>query len=117
MAYLDGFVIPVPTANREVYRRHEEEFWPQFRAMGALSLVVGWGDDVPPGKQTDFFRSVAATPEETVVLALLTWPDKATRDAAYKKMMEDPAHEQMEMPFDGRRMIYGGFTPIFSAGV
>ncbi|MCB6176524.1 DUF1428 domain-containing protein [Rhodobacter sp. Har01] len=113
MAYIDGFVIPVPTASREIYRAHEEKWWPSFRDMGALTLVVGWGDEVPPGKQTDFLRAVAAQPDETVVFAWMTWPDKATRDAAYKTMMDTV--EGVEMPFDGRRMIFGGFTPILTA--
>ncbi len=116
MSYIDGFVIPVPTARREDYRAHEAKWWPTFRAMGAQSLVVGWGDEVPPGKQTDFLRAIAATPDETVVFAWMTWPDKATRDAAYKKMMEDPNMEGMEMPFDGKRLIYGGFGPILMEG-
>lgn len=115
MPYIDGFVIPVPTASREIYRAHEAEWWPTFRDMGATSLVVGWGDEVPPGKQTDFLRAVDAQPEETVVFAWMIWPDKATRDAAYAKMMAGPM--PMDMPFDGKRMIFGGFTPLLMEGV
>ena len=112
IGYIDGFLIPVATANREVYRAHEAKWWPTFRDMGALSLVVGWGDDVPPGKQTDFLRAVDLQAEETVVFCWLTWPDKPTRDAAYAKMMaQDPA-TLGEMPFDGKRMVYGGFAPL-----
>ncbi|WP_413872365.1 DUF1428 domain-containing protein [Albidovulum sp.] len=119
MPYIDGFVVPVPTAKREDYRAHEAKWWPEFRKMGAQSLVVGWGDDVPPGKQTDFFRAVDAKDDETVVLCWMTWPDKATRDKAYKKMMDDPAmssEAMSDMPFDGKRMIYGGFEPILMEG-
>lgn len=112
IGYIDGFLVPVATANREVYRAHEAKWWPSFRDMGALSLVVGWGDDVPPGKQTDFLRAVDLQAEETVVLCWLTWPDKATRDAAYAKMMEQDPATMGEMPFDGKRMVYGGFTPL-----
>ncbi len=118
MTYIDGFVIPVPTAGREAYRDHEAKWWPSFREMGALSLVVGWGDEVPAGKQTDFLRAVDAKPDETVVFCWMTWPDKATRDRAYKAM-EAQAQEGdgfAEMPFDGKRMIYGGFTPILMEG-
>jgi len=113
MQYIDGFVIPVLTVNRDVYRDHEAKWWPFFRDRGALSLVVGWGDDVPAGKQTDFLRAVEARPDETVVFCWLTWPDKATRDAAYASMMASAEMgPEMDMPFDGKRMIYGGFTPI-----
>lgn len=115
MPYIDGFVIPVPTARRDAYRAHEATWWPTFRDMGAVSLVVGWGDDVPRGKQTDFLRAVDARPDETVVFCWMTWPDKATRDAAYKKMMET-APDMTDMPFDGKRMIYGGFEPILMEG-
>jgi uncharacterized protein YbaA (DUF1428 family) len=117
MPYIDGFVIPVPTANRDAYRDHEAKWWPYFRDLGALSLVVGWGDDVPPGKQTDFLRAVDAKDDETVVFAWMTWPDKEVRSAAYTKMMENMGAEDMaDMPFDGKRMIYGGFTPILMEG-
>lgn len=116
MSYIDGFVIPVPTARREEYRAHEAKWWPQFRELGATSLAVGWGDDVPEGKQTDFQRAVAAQKDETVVFCWMTWPDKPTRDAAYSKMMADGAAAP-DMPFDGKRMIYGGFEPILMEGV
>ncbi len=113
MPYIDGFVIPVPTANRDAYRDHEAKWWPSFKALGALSLVVGWGDDVPPGKQTDFLKAVDLQPDETVVFCWMTWPDKATRDAGYAKMMaDDTMSSGMDMPFDGKRMIYGGFAPL-----
>ncbi len=115
MSYIDGFVIPVPTAKREEYRAHEAKWWPDFQKLGAISLAVGWGDDVPDGKTTDFKRAVAAKPDETVAFCWMVWPDKATRDAAYKKMMSDGA-EMPDMPFDGKRMIYGGFEPILMEG-
>ena len=119
IGYIDGFLIPVATQDRETYRAHEAKWWPSFRDMGALSIVVGWGDDVPPGKQTDFLRAVDLKEGETVVFCWLTWPDKPTRDAAYAKMMaqaaEDPA-SMGEMPFDGKRMVYGGFTPLLVDG-
>lgn len=117
MSYIDGFLIPVPTAKREEYRAHEAKWWPTFQKMGAQTLVVGWGDEVPPGKQTDFLRAVAAKEDETVVFCWMIWPDKATRNAAYKKMETDMAEmENMEMPFDGKRMVYGGFEPILTEG-
>ncbi|WP_151720735.1 DUF1428 domain-containing protein [Gemmobacter serpentinus] len=120
MAYIDGFVIPVATTNRDAYQAHEAKWWPHFRDLGAQSIVVGWGDDVPPGKQTDFLRAVDLKADETVVLCWMIWPDKSTRDAAYKQMealaSEDPTGF-MDMPFDGKRMIFGGFTPILMEGV
>lgn len=116
MAYLDGFVIPVRTEDREKYRAHEQEWWPSFRDAGALSFMVGWGDDVPKGQHTDFSRAVDLQEGETVVLALMTWPDKATRDAAYRAMearaADDPSMSAEAMPFDGKRMFFGGFIPI-----
>jgi uncharacterized protein YbaA (DUF1428 family) len=116
MPYIDGFVIPVPTANRDAYRAHEAKWWPDFEKLGAISMGVGWGDDVPDGTQTDFKRAVACRPDETVAFCWMTWPDKATRDAAYKKMMEPDGGGMLEMPFDGKRMIYGGFEPILMEG-
>lgn len=116
MPYIDGFLIPVRTTDRETYRDFEAHWWPSFRGKGALSLVVGWGDDVPAGKVTDFARAVDLKPDETVVFAWMTWPDKATRDAAYREMAGGSAEEMAAMPFDGQRMVYGGFTPILMEG-
>jgi uncharacterized protein YbaA (DUF1428 family) len=113
--YIDGFVIPVPTANREAYRAHEAKWWIAFQKLGALSMGIGWGDDVPAGQQTDFMRAVAATADETVVFCWMTWPDKATREAAYKHIMESTS-TMPDMPFDGKRMIYGGFEPLLMEG-
>ena len=117
MPYIDGFLIPVRTEDREAYRLHELNWWPKFKALGALTLVAGWGDDVPPGKQTDFLHAVDLQEGETVVFCWMTWPDKATRDAGYAKMMESSEMSgSMEMPFDGKRMVYGGFTPLIMEG-
>jgi uncharacterized protein YbaA (DUF1428 family) len=110
MPYLDGFLIPVPNARKSEYLAHEQEWWPWFRDRGASGLTVCWGDDVPAGKQTDFRRAVDLQPDETVVFAWMTWPDKATRDKCFASMDEidmDPS----KMPFDGKRMVFGGFTP------
>ena len=112
--YIDGFLIPVPTARREDYKAHESKWWPMFKDMGATSLVVGWGDDVPPGKQTDFLRAVALQPDETVVFAWMTWPDKETRNAAYQKMEAEMSGDMSDMPFDGKRMVYGGFAELLN---
>ena len=112
MPYIDGFLIPVPTANRDIYRDHEAKWWPEFQKLGAQTLVVGWGDDVPTGKHTDFQRAVDLQPEETVVFCWITWPDKEIRNKAYAQMMERSPVGQMDMPFDGKRLVYGGFTQI-----
>ena len=112
MAYIDGFVIAVPTANRQKFIDHASTGDPVFMEYGATRVLECWGDDVPVGKQTDFRKAVQAKDDETVVFSWVEWPDKATRDAGMKKMMEDPRMEQNPMPFDGARLIYGGFEPI-----
>lgn len=114
MAYIDGFVIAVPTANKQKFIDHARQFDPVFIEFGATRVVEGWGDDVPAGKVTDLQRSVLATADETVVFSWIEWPDKATRDAGMAKMMQDPRMDPAlnPMPFDGARMIYGGFSPV-----
>ncbi|KAB7646227.1 DUF1428 domain-containing protein [Polymorphobacter fuscus] len=118
MSYIDGFVIAVPTANRQAFIDHAARADPVFIEKGATRIFECWEDDVPDGKVTDFRRAVQATPEESVVFSWIEWPDKATRDAAMAWMMDesmsdprmDPAVNPM--PFDAKRMIFGGFTPV-----
>lgn len=114
MGYVDGFVVPVPAANKEAYRKHAAEAAPLFKEFGVTRMVEAWGDDVPDGKVTDFKGAVKAEPGEVVVFGWFEYPDRATRDAAHEKMMSDPRMEAMGkvMPFDGRRMIYGGFLSV-----
>lgn len=118
MTYVEGFLVAVPTANKEKYREHAESAVPLFKKLGATRLVECWGDDVKDGKVTDFRRAVKAKDDETVVFSWIEYPDKQTRDAANEKMSSDP--EAMagmaEMPFDGKRMVFSGFAPIFEAG-
>ena len=116
MSYVDGFVIPVLNENKEAYRRVAETFWGFLKSNGATSVVECWGDEVPDGKVTDFKRAVAAEPGENVVFSWVVWPSKEARDAAHAKMRDDPAMQGMEMPFDGKRMIFGGFTPLLQLG-
>jgi len=118
MAYLDGFIAAVPSANKEAYRKHAADSVPLFREFGAVRQVEAWGDDVSRGELTDMWRAVKATPEEIVVFSWIEYPDKATRDAAIARMMEDPRMEEMgaSMPFDSARIIYGGFAPIHDVG-
>lgn len=112
MGYVNGFLIPVPNARKADYKAHEEKWWPWFRDHGATGLTVCWGDDVQAGKQTDFQRAVALQADETVVFAWMVWPDKATQEKAFQAMMDDPGMDGMDMPFDGSRMVYGGFVPL-----
>ncbi|HEY8516607.1 MAG TPA: DUF1428 domain-containing protein [Candidatus Binatia bacterium] len=114
MAYVDGFVAAVPTANREKYREHAAKAALVFKEHGALKVVECWGDDVPEGKLTSFPMAVKCQPDETVVFSWIVWPSRAVRDAGMKKVMDDPrlAPDVNPMPYDGRRLIYGGFETI-----
>ncbi len=117
MSYVDGFVIPVPADRREEFRRHAAEAAPVFLEHGATRVVECWGDDVPEGTTTDFRMAVKAEPGETVVFSWIEYPSRAARDACMGKVMEDPRMKDMAaMPFDGKRMIFGGFLPIVDAG-
>ena len=114
MSYVDGFVLAVPKANKEQYRKMAAKGWVLFQEFGATHHVECWEDDVPDGKVTDFRRAVQAKPDEAVVFSWIVYPSKDVRDAANRKMMSDPRMAEFkDMPFDGKRMIYGGFTPIF----
>ena len=112
MTYVDGFVLAVPTANRDVYRQHAEAAAPLFKEHGALRLVEGWGDDVPEGTLTSFPMAVKLKPDETVVFSWIVWPSRSARDQGMKAFMADPRMAGMAMPFDGARMIFGGFEVI-----
>lgn len=118
MAYVEGFVAAVPAANKERYRKHAADAAPLFREFGATRMVECWGDDVPDGKINDFKGAVKAKDDEVVVFSWLEYPDRKTRDAATRKMMNDPRMEEMgaDMPFDGKRMIFGGFAPFVDEG-
>ena len=114
MTYVEGFVVAVPTANKEAYRKHAADAAPLFKEFGVSRMVEAWGDDVPDGKVNDLKGAVQAKADETVVFSWFEYPDKATRDAANEKMMSDPRMAAMggDMPFDGKRMIIGGFDSI-----
>jgi uncharacterized protein YbaA (DUF1428 family) len=114
MNYVDGFVTPVPIANKDAYCAHAQEMAQIFKANGALKLVECWGDDVPEGKLTSFPMAVKREPLEVVVFSWITWPSRAVRDAAWEKIMADPRMQPgaTPMPFDGKRFIYGGFQMI-----
>ena len=113
MSYIDGFVMAVPNDGREAFIAHANAFDPIFLEVGATRVLECWADDVPEGKLTDFRRAVQAKDGESVVFAWVEWPDKATRDAGVEKFMQDPRMPAPgDMPFDGKRMIFGGFTPV-----
>lgn len=113
MTYVDGFVLAVPTANRESYRTFAEEAAAIFKEFGALHFVECWGDDVPEGKLTSLPLAVKCQTDETVVFSWIVWPSRAARDEGNQKAMADPRMQDMaEMPFDGQRMIFGGFETI-----
>ena len=111
MPYIEGFVAAVPTANKEQYIEQARKAAAYFKSLGATRLVEGWGDDVPKGEVTDFYKAVQAREDETVVFSWVEYPDKATRDAANEKMASD-SNADMEMPFDSKRMFWGGFEPV-----
>ena len=115
MNYIDGFVAAVPTANRDAYRQHAEEAAAIFKENGALKLVECWGDDVPSGKLTSFPMAVQCKEDETVVFSWIVWPSKEARNQGMKQVMADARLQNMKMPFDGKRMIFGGFQMIVEA--
>ena len=118
MTYVEGFLTPVPTANKDAYIRHASAAAPMFKRLGATRFVETWGDDVPDGKINDLKKAVNLEGDETVLFSWLEYPDKATRDDASEKMMNDPAMAELgkDMPFDAKRMIFAGFESIVDTG-
>jgi uncharacterized protein YbaA (DUF1428 family) len=117
MNYVDGFVTPVPTENKDNYCKHARDMAQIFKDFGAIGVVECWGDDVPEGKLTSFSMAVKRESTETVVFSWITWPSRAVRDAGWEKVMADPRMkiEEGTLPFDGRRLIYGGFQMVVQA--
>ncbi|MEM8799771.1 MAG: DUF1428 domain-containing protein [Pseudomonadota bacterium] len=114
MSYIDGFVLAVPTEKKEEYRAFAESWAPKFKALGALKIVECWGDDIPDGETTSFPLAVKCEENETVVFSWSIWPSKDVRDKAWAALEADESmsEEMTSMPFDGKRMIYGGFNPL-----
>ncbi len=112
MSYVDGFVVAVPKDKIEAYKDLARMAGAVWREHGALTYVEAIGDDVPYGERTSFPRAVQATENEVVIFSWITYESKQSRDAILAKVMADPRlKDQMEnMPFDGKRMIYGGFN-------
>jgi uncharacterized protein YbaA (DUF1428 family) len=119
MTYVEGFVAAVPAANKDSFRKHATDAAALFKAFGTTRSVETWGDDVPDGKVTDFKRAVNATQDEVVVFSWQEYPSKEARDAAMERIMSDPRGQEMgaTMPFDGQRMIFGGFTKLLDESV
>lgn len=118
--YVQGFVIPVPEGNKDAYREVARKFWEIAKDYGCLSQIECWEADVKDGTTTDFRMAVKAESGEKIVFSWTTWPDRATADSAHEKLMADPrmetefgAPDGSDMPFDGKRMIIGGFDPLF----
>jgi uncharacterized protein YbaA (DUF1428 family) len=112
--YADGFLAPVPAGNKQDYLAMATKAAGMFKEYGATRVVETWGDDVPDGEVTDFKGAVKANEDEKIVFSWIEWPSKQVRDEAWPKIMADERMQpdQHNMPFDGKRMIYGGFAPI-----
>jgi uncharacterized protein YbaA (DUF1428 family) len=110
--YTDGFVVPVPSEKKQDYQALAQRMAGKFTEYGALQVLEAWGDDVPNGEVTDYWRAVQAQDGEEVVYSYIQWPDKATRDAGWARMMAEDPEQNTPMPFDGKRMFWGGFRPI-----
>lgn len=118
MNYIDGFVIPVPPGKKEAYPEMAAKAAPIFQEYGALQIVEAWEDDVPDGKVTDFRRAVQAHEGESIVFSWIVWPSREARDEGNKRVMADPRMQPTggDVPFDMKRMIFGGFKPIVQTG-
>lgn len=116
MGYVEGFLLAIPESNKSKYLKMAEEVAQIFKKHGALRVVECWGQDIPDGKLTDFKRSVKLESGENVVFSWVMWPDKKTRDEGSKKVHDDVVKmEQKEMPFDGKRMVWGGFEILYDS--
>jgi uncharacterized protein YbaA (DUF1428 family) len=118
MSYVDGFIVPVPTDKKDEYRTMAETMANKLQGLGAVQVVEGWGDDLQHGKVTDFFMAAKAEEGENIVFSFIVWPSKEVRDRGWEKLMADPEMQpgSQPMPFDGKRMFWGGFLPIVELG-
>ena len=114
MEYIEGLVAAVPTKNKEKFIAHARDAAAIFKEHGAVQLVECWGDDVPTGEITSFPLAVKCKTDETVVFSWIVWPSREGRDAGMEGVMNDPrmSEEENPMPFDGTRLIYGGFQVV-----
>ena len=114
MEYIEGLVAAVPTSNKEQFIQHARDTGAIFKEHGAVRLVECWGDDVPDGQVTSFPMAVKCKPDETVVFSWIVWPSREARDKGMEGVMNDPrmTEDENPMPFDGKRLIFGGFQVI-----
>jgi uncharacterized protein YbaA (DUF1428 family) len=110
--YVDGCLIAVPKGNKDAYREMADKHAAVLKECGATRTVDAWGDDVPDGKVTDYKGAVKAKPDEIVVFSWVEWPSKEARDQGWEAAMKDPRMKDLKMPFDGQRVIFGGFAPL-----
>ncbi|MGS2719609.1 DUF1428 domain-containing protein [Paraglaciecola aestuariivivens] len=117
MDYIDGFVAAVPNKNKQAYLEHAKLAAECFKEYGAKKLVECWGDDVPEGSVTSFPKAVLCEADETIVFSWVVWPSKEVRNAGMEKLMQDERMhpDNNPMPFDGKRLIYGGFQMILES--
>ena len=119
--YVQGFIVPVPADKKDAYREVADKFWPIARDFGCIGHVEAWEADVKDGQWTDFRKAVDLKEGEKVVFSWMTWPDKQTADEAHEKMMSDERMKEWgdgsDMPFDGKRMVFGGFEVIVDNAV
>ncbi|KCZ64942.1 MAG: DUF1428 domain-containing protein [Hyphomonas sp.] len=115
MTFVDGFLAAVPVANKAAYLEQAKMMSGMMKELGALSVMECWGVDVPEGKKTSMHLAVAREEGEGIVLSFVTWPSKEVRDAAWAKMEADERMQGMSMPFDGSRLIHGGFEAMLEA--
>jgi len=118
MAYIDGLVFAVPTARKAEFIEYGRRGAEVFKRHGALDVVDCWGDDVPDGEMTSMLKAVKCGPDETVVFAWVLWPSKEVREAQFEAALVDPemGAGADQMPFDGKRMIFGGFEMVVGNG-
>lgn len=114
MTYVDGFVLPLPKGKEDDYQRQAEKFARKAKEQGAIGTIEALGDNLEHGHTTDFFMAVKASDDENVVFSFILWPSKEVRDSGWEKMMADPDMQPgaNPMPFDGKRMFWGGFRPL-----
>ena len=117
MTYIDGFILPISGDKLAEYTPMAEKFSRKAKELGALGSLEAMGDGLEHGKVTDFYRAVKAEDGENVIFSIVIWPDKATRDNGWEKIMGDPEMQPdaMSMPFDGKRMFWGGFKPFVNS--
>ncbi|HKU88205.1 MAG TPA: DUF1428 domain-containing protein [Steroidobacteraceae bacterium] len=110
--YVDGCLIAVPKANKDAYKEMADKHAAILKEYGATRTVDAWADDVPDGKVTDYKGAVQAKPDETVVFSWIEWPSKEARDKGWDAAQKDPRMKELQMPFDGQRLVYGGFSTL-----